>query len=213
MSKQNSRILTGLGKYRFLTYKTSIIANKRGFYTLGPTDLVSGDPFGLFHTTQTLPGKKSLIVHPKIYNLQNFPFNIDLSAGGTTTGVLYSMQASPQVAGVREYYPGDPLNHVHWPTTVKRNRLMVKEFDDDIRASVWIIFDIQKGKYIHLAQDQEAAIDRNYATEFRNRIFQLPRDSFEYAVCIAASLANSFVRRGYSSWLGICGRRNNNFES
>ena len=61
--------------------------------------------------------------------------------------MLQTTHPTPQAAGVREYSPGDPLSRVHWPTTVRRDKLMVKEFDEDSQSSVWLLLDAQKGKY------------------------------------------------------------------
>ena len=55
-----------------------------------------------------------------------------------------SLETTPHAAGIREYYPGDPLNRIHWLSSLKRNQIMVKEFDQDPQASVWKYLDAQK---------------------------------------------------------------------
>ena len=46
--------------------------------------------------------------------------------------------------GVREYVDGDPLNRIHWMSTARRDRLMVKEFELDPQSDVWIFLDAER---------------------------------------------------------------------
>ena len=43
---------------------------------------------------------------------------------------------------MREYRPGDAFNRIHWPTTARTNRLMVREFELDPTVDVWIVLDL-----------------------------------------------------------------------
>jgi uncharacterized protein (DUF58 family) len=194
LSKISSRVFTGLGANQTGIFTTTVILNKRGLFTLGPTELISGDPFGLFTGFKILIHKNRLIVYPKLYNFNRFSLLPADKKGGAA---LWSqtLSTTPQVAGVREYFPGDPLNRVHWPTTVKRDKLMVKEFDEDTQSSIWIILDAQQGKYIRQAEITEPAIDRNFVSLRKTHHYLLPRDCFEYAVSIAASLTKYFLER------------------
>src|SRR5439155_18439398 len=71
-----------------------------------------------------------------------------------------------------EYYPGDSYNRIHWRSTARLGRLMVKTFEMDPTSNVWILLDLHKDVR-HGAGDD--------STE-------------EYGVRIAASLAYHFVR-------------------
>ncbi len=72
---------------------------------------------------------------------------------------------------------------------------MVKEFDEDTQSSVWIFLDAQKGKYVRNAGEIDPAVDRNMVSGQKTKEFILPCDSFEYAVSIAASITNYFLRK------------------
>ncbi len=41
--------------------------------------------------------------------------------------------------GLRQYVPGDPMKHVHWPTSARTGNLVVKEFDAGAGASVMFL--------------------------------------------------------------------------
>lgn len=47
--------------------------------------------------------------------------------------------------GVREYRPGDPLRLVHWRSTARTGRIVVKEFEAGSQATVALLIDRQKG--------------------------------------------------------------------
>src|SRR2546428_11515625 len=52
------------------------------------------------------------------------------------------------VMGIREYQPGDAMNRIHWPSSVRHRRLHVKEFELDRTADLWIYLDLD-GRWHH----------------------------------------------------------------
>jgi uncharacterized protein (DUF58 family) len=50
-------------------------------------------------------------------------------------------------SGVRDYAPGDPFNRIHWKSTARKDRLIVKEFELDPLADVWLILDLWSGAH------------------------------------------------------------------
>jgi uncharacterized protein (DUF58 family) len=206
LGKISSRVITGLGANRVNIFQSTVILNKRGFFLLGPTELISSDPFGFFTSTKIFPSKNNLIVFPKISKLNRFPLLPADMTGGASL-LLQTTHPTPQAAGVREYSPGDPLSRVHWPTTVRRDKLMVKEFDEDSQSSVWLLLDAQKGKYVRQNEKIEPAYDRNYVSTGKTKEVVLPRDSFEYAVSIAASIAKYFLEKNLTVGFASAGAR------
>ena len=73
---------------------------------------------------------------------------------------------------------------------------MVKEFDQDPQADVWILLDAQAS--VHYSRPDDIVIppaDRFWL--WKNRYeFSLPTDTFEYSVSVAASIASYFLRQG-----------------
>lgn len=206
MGNINSRVVTGLGKNRSAFYTSTVILNLRGVYPLGPTEIVSGDPFGIFQTSRIIENPNHLLVYPKITVLRRFMGLPSEQTGGENLRTQ-TVHTTPQAAGVREHFPGDPLNRVHWPSTAKRNRLMVKEFEEDTRASVWIFLDSNFENYAHASDPPPAAIDRNLRPLGKPARYQLPKDCYEYAVCICASIADYFLRRDRFVGFASAGRQ------
>lgn len=193
-SEINSRVIYGLKSNRVHLFSSTLILNKRGFFSLGPTELISGDPFGVFTTCREFPQKDQLMVYPKIFPLFGFPL-ISADKTGSENLRLQTTYTTSQAAGVREYFPGDPLNRVHWPITMKHNRLMVKEFDEETQTSVWIFLDALSGNYTHMKAPDPSAFDRNLAPLRRRTFYELPHDGFEYAVSLAASISSHYVAK------------------
>jgi uncharacterized protein (DUF58 family) len=100
---------------------------------------------------------------------------------------------TPHASGVREYIPGDPMKRIHWPTSIRRDQLMVKEFEQDPQSEVWLFLDTHKG--VHYAQPDMDA--ESYPIDdlllLRRRQVKLQPSSLEYAVSITASLAHYFI--------------------
>jgi uncharacterized protein (DUF58 family) len=44
---------------------------------------------------------------------------------------------------VRDYTPGDPLRHVHWPATARLGAVMVKEFEQPERPHLELVVDLR----------------------------------------------------------------------
>jgi len=113
-------------------------------------------------------------------------------------------QVTPNAAGIREYYTGDPLNRIHWLSTARRGRLMVKEFELDPLADVWIFVDA----YLHVQASLPDPPPEYNLKDFwqKNVKINLPPSTAEYAVTIAASLAREYLRHGRAVGLAAVGR-------
>jgi uncharacterized protein (DUF58 family) len=189
---QGSRVLTLIGGRERRSYRARSRLVQRGIFSLGPTDIVSGDLFGLFPVSRTRPSAGSLLVYPMMFDVHAFPSPPGLLPGGEALR-LRTHQVTPNASGVREYVPGDPLNRIHWLSTARRNELIVKEFELDPMAEVWIFLDAEAR-----AQAEQPYSLPSQAVEAMWspwKEVRLPPSTEEYAVSIAASLARHFLRR------------------
>src|SRR5919197_2785883 len=112
-----------------------------GRFTLGPVWVSSSDPFGIFHTSQKLSDGSTVVVYPRAVPLPRFGRLPGELPGGSLQGARVPF-STPNVASIREYRPGDAFNRIHWPTTARTSRLMVREFELDPTADVWIVLDL-----------------------------------------------------------------------
>lgn len=191
----SSRVLTWIGGNQSRSYLAYTLLNNRGSFTLGPTDLISGDIFGLFKVQRRVSAHSSLLVVPFMAELASFPAPSGILPGGRALH-RKTLEATPYAAGVREYAAGDPLNRIHWPTTARRDRLMVKEFEQDPMAELWIFVDAFK--FANVTNPEETPVNRGEALWWLRRKveFHLPPSTIEYVVGAAASIANYYIRQG-----------------
>ncbi len=200
---RGSRVLTLIGGRQRRSYLARVRLVQRGVFALGPTVLASGDPFGLFPVSRIVPPDAPLLVYPITVEVRTFPNPPGLLPGGEALR-RRTHQVTPNAAGVREYAPGDSLNRIHWLSTARRERLMVKEFELDPLAEVWIFVDAAREVQAALPYSPPAmAVDALWRplTEI-----VLPPSTEEYAVSIAASLGRYFLRRGRAVGLVSCGQ-------
>ncbi|MBV9893970.1 MAG: DUF58 domain-containing protein [Chloroflexi bacterium] len=149
------------------------VCTRRGRFTLGPVWVTSGDPFGIFRTSRKLADGTTVVVFPKAVPLPAFGRVPGELPGGALQGVRVQF-STPNVTSVRDYRPGDAFNRIHWPTTARTNRLMVREFELDPTADVWIVLDL------HVDAHTGSGLE---STE-------------EYAVTACASLARHLLDQG-----------------
>jgi uncharacterized protein (DUF58 family) len=199
-----SRVLTMLGSRQKRSYIARTWLAQRGRFALGPTILKSGDPFGLFKVRKQFNAHESLVVIPMMFDIATFPSPAGLLPGGRAIQSK-SLDVTPHAAGVREYVTGDTLKRIHWPTTARRGKLMVKEFEQDPQAEVWLFLDAEKRVQAQLPYElPETHVD---ALFFGKRPkFHLPPSTLEYSISITASLAHYFIMQKRAVGLVTAGR-------
>jgi uncharacterized protein (DUF58 family) len=132
-----------------------IPTNKRAVIPVGPATSVRGDPLGLLRRAVPWTGVVELFVHPKIASLDNLGsgFLRDLE-GQTTQDISMSDLAFHTL---RDYVPGDDRRYVHWRSTARTGRLLVRQFVDTRRSHISVIIDTRPSSYVD-EDDFETAI-------------------------------------------------------
>ena len=187
-----SRVLTLIRGKQKRSYTARTWLTTRGGFTLGPTRIMSGDPFGIFRVSKKFPANDSLVVLPMVANVSEFLSPPGLLPGGQVIR-RKSHDVTPHAAGVREYVPGDPVKRVHWPTSIRRGQLMVKEFEQDPQAEVWLFLDTHRSAHISKPGETFEPPPSDDLFLVRRRKVKLPPSTLEYSISIAASLAHYFL--------------------
>jgi uncharacterized protein (DUF58 family) len=146
-------------------------AERRGRYRLGPVELRSGDPFGLFSEHRRLDLVHELLVYPALV-----PLPPRTRSGGDLSGASRiapgRSAGSPVIRSLRQYAVGDPMNHIAWRASARHGSLLVKELEPDPVSDEWILLDL-------------APLDGASR-----------RKAVEYAVSLAASFAMDWLGSG-----------------
>jgi len=175
---ERSTDLEGRGRFRWARY--TLHALPRGRYTVDDARAVVEDPFGLASRSYPLAVDGSLLVYPRHVEVDRLFSERGLREPGGRKLLLHRA-AGYDLHHVREYAQGESLRRVHWPTTARRSRLMVKELQDAPRDEVAVILDADGA-----AQTQE---------------------TFDLSVRVAASIVRSHARQGRRTVLLVTGRR------
>jgi uncharacterized protein (DUF58 family) len=183
-----SHVVPALGirsRYRWYVETPCLV---RGEFTLGPLTLVSGDPFGLFLSLRRVGATSKVIVYPATVPINH----VDLPAAVLSGGDTQRRRAhfvTTNAAGVREYVPGDSFNRIHWRSTARRDKLMVKEFDIDPLVDIWLFVDFSAGSLVEDPSLQRTGPNQVIVPTGSG----IPPSTEEYNVVIAASLARYFI--------------------
>ena len=119
----------------------------RGLYTLGPLTVTATDPFGFFKFSKTFGSESSLLIYP--YTPEITYFNTPSSnLPGEGHFRKRSHNITPNIFGLRDYVSGDAFNRIHWPSTARKGRTIVKEFEIDPSSEIWLLLDLDKTHHV-----------------------------------------------------------------
>jgi len=197
-----SWVVNALGAHRARGWSVRTVCRQRGRFRLGPITLISGDPFGLFEHRKHLGATSSIVVYPFTVDLPYFSLPTgELPGGGAMRRRTHYVTTN--VSSVRDYFPGDSFNRIHWPSTARTGRLIVKEFELDPTADVWLFLDMQGAVQAELVWEREVT---EVAALRKSRPALVPSTE-EYSVTIAASLARHFLARNRAVGLVAYGQK------
>ena len=142
---------------------------RRGIVTVGPVLAVQRDPVGLLQREHSLTTPQDIHIHPRTLRLGTVLHGVLRDIEGAVTQDLSSSDVA--FHALRDYVPGDDRRNVHWRTTARTGKLMVRQFEETRRSSLLVLLSTR--------QD-------DYAGE----------EDFETAVSIACSLAMDAIQDG-----------------
>ncbi|WP_183097790.1 DUF58 domain-containing protein [Nocardioides pelophilus] len=143
---------------------------RRGVITIGPISSVRSDALGLLRRTQQWADSIDLFVHPVTVPLANDSTGFIRDLEGVTTQDLSSNDVS--FHALREYQPGDDRRSIHWRTTARTGRLMVRQFEETRRAHLLVVLPTHAEDYAS-EQDFESAV--SIAGSLARHAFSLDR--------------------------------------
>jgi uncharacterized protein (DUF58 family) len=202
-----SRVIHGVGPRREHGWTVRTLCERRGRFRLGPVVIASSDPLGLFEFRTRLPQTTSIVVYPATVPMYGFPMPLSQMPGGDALRRRVH-HVTTSAAGVRDYVPGDGFNRIHWPSTARKDQLIVKEFELDPLLDVWVFLDMQRSVHFEEAVDEAELLARERAPLWvKMDQWRLVPSTEEYAVTAAASVAEFFIRRKRSVGLVAYGQR------
>lgn len=162
-----------------LVGRYEIVCRPRGVYRVGPTDVRVRDPFGMAESGGTAGRTDRLVVYPAVERLEGLPVVRGQDPNVATSRARFSQTGGEDFFTMREYQQGDDLRRVHWPTSAKRDELMIRQLEMPWQSRAFVVLDPDAASYPN-------------------------PDVFEHAVRGAASALHHLFTTGFSPtvWTG-----------
>jgi uncharacterized protein (DUF58 family) len=156
------------------TQKTSYrhTFSRRGVYRFGGFRIGSKFPFTLFRKSRDFAAAGEVLVYPAVYPVA-LPRPRALSLGDAPVA---RKGRHGEFFGLREYRDGDGRHDIHWRSSARMGRLMVREYEEEAQQRATLVLDNA------LPRDPDEA----------------ERDELERAVSLTASLAAAYLGAGYA---------------
>ena len=143
-----------------------ISSRHRGLINVGPARAVRSDALGLLRRVRMWDEPVLLHVHPRTVRVPFDATGFQLDVEGVATGKLSSSDVS--FHALRDYEPGDDRRAVHWQSTARLGKLIVRQYEETHRSHHVIVLDTSRDAWDH--------------------------DAFETAVSVAGSLGLANLR-------------------
>lgn len=123
----------------FLLERT-VMPVKRGEFKLDKIIARDSDPAGLFIRERQISLPSAIVVYPATLPIRHLrlpsqeTFNVSMSVAP-----ISASGNSHEFYGVREYQPSDGMKYIHWKTSARCGKLMVREFERSAALSIAIL--------------------------------------------------------------------------
>jgi len=157
---------------------------RRGLYTLTGYRLATKFPFALFRKSRDVQAPLEVLVYPARVAVPRPP------PRAATRGehVADRLGRRGEFFGLRERRAGDDRRDIHWKSSARSGRLLVREYEDELARRVVIGVDNA------LPQDVRDAVKDSALTP----AFEAQVTAVERAISIAASLATVYLEAGWT---------------
>jgi uncharacterized protein (DUF58 family) len=160
-----------------LLHSYGLLFPQRGHFRIEATKVSTRFPFGLFVKIATIANQTDVVAYPTpkplpqavLDSLETIGHDREASRRGAGSG-LYNL---------REYHVGDDSRNVHWKTSARQARLVVRENEAEDRRQVTLALPVLAPSGMQTLQ-------------------LAANEGFERAIILSASLAAHFQRQGFA---------------
>ena len=170
--------IVSLGPREKTSLEYNLRAHKRGYYTIGPLHISSGDLLGLTNERQSEGAADHLTVYPRVVALTDVKLP-SRSPMGTMRHKQPIFEDPTRIMGKRDYQAGDSMRRIDWKATASTGRMQTKIFEPSIALETVLFLDLNLNSY-----------------QLRTRY-----EATELAIVVTASLANWVISKRQSTGL------------
>ena len=181
------------------------LLSERGKYSLGPAKISTTFPFGLIEAELQLDNRQTLYAAPAIGKLvPNWEKQAAAMATGEDAIKRKRGATEDEFFALRKWRSGDSRRNIHWRTTAKTQKPMVRQFDEPTNRDLAIVIDLfQQGHQSGEALDEQGQVLADQQSQLGEKILS-------FASTVAAEPQIDFD--GQIS-IGVCGQRNDLFRN
>lgn len=144
---------------------------RRGIVRIGPATTIRSDPLGLLRREHAFDEVQELFVHPRTVTVPSTSAGLIRDLDGSATRRL--VDADMSFHAIREYAPGDARRQIHWKSTAKTGRLMVRQYEESRRSRMAVVLGLSSAEY---ASDDEFELAVSAASSVALRAVHDARD-------------------------------------
>lgn len=158
------------GKSQHTSYRHTI--GRRGLYQFDGFRVATKFPFGLFIKSRKQTSASEVLVFPATHSVR-LP-----APSGQRLGDNQSNKVGRrgEFFGLREYRDGDDRRSIHWRSSARSNKLLVREYEDESQRRITLLID----------------------NALPNTRGEEEEQALEDAISLCASLAQAYLERGYA---------------
>jgi uncharacterized protein (DUF58 family) len=173
------------GRTQRTSYRHTFL--RRGRHLLDGTRLATKFPFALFRKSRDLDQPLEIIVFPVVTPMQ--PPAPRALTRGDHTAIRAGRRG--EFLGLREHRDGDDRRDVHWRSSARSGRLMVREYEDELARTVTVLVDnaVPAATLARLERQRLAAAPGQQDAD---------EQAVERAISAAAGLSAAYLGRGWS---------------
>jgi uncharacterized protein (DUF58 family) len=145
---------------------------RRGLVRMDGFRIATKFPFALFHKSRDVDEPGEVLVFPEVRPMSPPPPR----ARRLGDAALARIGRRGEFFGLREYRDGDDRRAIHWRSSARSGRLLVREYEEEAQRRATILVDNSLPEGAHEALE----------------------DALEEAISLAASLASSYIHLGYA---------------
>ena len=120
-------------------------SKRRGVIEVGPARSVRTDPLGLVRRVREWGEPVVLHVHPRTVRVPFDATGFQVDIEGVVTAKLSSSDVS--FHALRDYEPGDDQRSVHWASSARLGKLIVRQYEETHRSHHLVILDNTEGSW------------------------------------------------------------------
>lgn len=161
---QFHKSLFSLMPYTGISRRHKVHCIKRGCYRLNSVALTCGDLLGVRDISKEYELSAQLLVYPKFIPLEDIPF-FSRSWLGDVVVKRWIVEDPFMYAGIRNYSPGDPLNHINWKATARTGQLQVhkRDYTADPNIMIYLNLDIDENMWEAVTEPERIERGISYA--------------------------------------------------